>query len=52
MYYSHDAYNLIPVFIPASKAYYGFFDINSGKEDEKVQEKAYNRQRGYPKVWR
>jgi len=35
MYYSHDAYNLIPVFIPASKAYYGFFDINSGKEDEK-----------------
>ena len=35
MYYSHDAYNLIPVFIPASKAYYGFFDIQSGKEDEK-----------------
>ena len=34
MYYSHDAYNLIPVFIPASKAYYGFFDIESGKEDE------------------
>tara|TARA_Y100001963_G_scaffold39983_1_gene55919 strand:+ start:4997 stop:6814 length:1818 start_codon:yes stop_codon:yes gene_type:complete len=35
MYYSHDAYNLIPVFIPASKAYYGFFDIQSGEEDEK-----------------
>ena len=35
MYYSHDAYNLIPMFIPASKAYYGFFDINTGKEDEK-----------------
>ena len=34
MYYSYDAYNLIPVFIPASKAYYGFFDIQTGKEDE------------------
>jgi hypothetical protein len=34
MYYSSDAYNLIPVFIPASKAYYGFFDIQTGKEDE------------------
>ena len=34
MYYSADAYNLIPVFIPASKAYYGFFDIKTGKEDE------------------
>jgi len=34
MYYSHDAYNLEPMFIPASKAYYGFFDIESGKEDE------------------
>ena len=34
MYYSADAYNLIPVFIPASKAYYGFFDIQTGKEDE------------------
>ena len=35
MYYSHDAYNLMPVFIPASKAYYGFFDIQTGEEDEK-----------------
>ena len=35
MYYSHDAYNLIPVFIPASKAYYGFFDIKTGEENEK-----------------
>tara|TARA_Y100000593_G_C4314176_1_gene339968 strand:- start:2461 stop:4089 length:1629 start_codon:yes stop_codon:yes gene_type:complete len=34
MYYSYDAYNLIPVFIPASKAYYGFFDIQTGVEDE------------------
>ena len=34
MYYSADAYNLIPVFIPASKAYYGFFDIKTGEEDE------------------
>ena len=35
MYYSHDAYNLIPVFIPASKAYYGFFNIQTGVENEK-----------------
>ena len=35
MYYSHTAYNLEPMFIPASKAYYGFFDIESGVEDEK-----------------
>jgi hypothetical protein len=35
MYYSHTAYNLEPMFIPASKAYYGFFDIESGAEDEK-----------------
>tara|TARA_R110000824_G_scaffold247088_3_gene436228 strand:+ start:3390 stop:5207 length:1818 start_codon:yes stop_codon:yes gene_type:complete len=34
MYYNYDAYNLIPMFIPASKAYYGFFDIENGKEDE------------------
>ena len=33
MYYNHDAYNLIPMFIPASKAYYGFFNIETGKED-------------------
>ena len=33
MYYNSDAYNLIPMFIPATKAYYGFFDIENGKEN-------------------
>ena len=36
MYYEHDAYNLVPMFIPASRAYYGFFDVKTG--DEFVQE--------------
>ena len=34
MYYEHEAYNLVPMFIPASRAYYGYFNIKSGKEDE------------------
>ena len=34
MYYNADAFNLIPSFIPASRAYYGFYDIESGVEDE------------------
>ena len=34
MYYEHEAYNLIPMFIPASRAYYGYFNVESGKEDE------------------
>jgi hypothetical protein len=33
MYYEADAYNLIPMFIPANRAYYGFFNIQTGKED-------------------
>ena len=32
MYYEKDAYNLIPMFIPASRAYYGFFDVETGEE--------------------
>ena len=32
MYYESDAYNLIPMFIPASRAYYGYFDIDTGEE--------------------
>jgi len=32
MYYESDAYNLVPMFIPASRAYYGFFDVNTGAE--------------------
>jgi hypothetical protein len=34
MYYEHEAYNLIPMFIPASRAYYGFFDVQTGEEFE------------------
>lgn len=34
MYYNADSFNLIPTFIPASRAYYGFFDVGTGKEDE------------------
>ena len=33
MYYESDAYNLIPMFIPANRAYYGFFNIKTGAED-------------------
>ena len=45
MYYSHDAYNLIPMFIPASKAYYGFFDIETGVEDAKGAEESLSEER-------
>jgi len=38
MYYEHEAYNLIPMFIPASRAYYGYFDINTGEEKVKEAE--------------
>jgi|TARA_B100000035_G_scaffold111049_1_gene94286 hypothetical protein len=34
MYYNADSFNLIPMFIPASRAYYGFFDVKTGEEDE------------------
>ena len=45
MYYSYDAYNLIPMFIPASKAYYGFFDIETGVEDVKGAEESLSEER-------
>jgi len=38
MYYESDAYNLIPMFIPASRAYYGFFDVETGEEKVKEAE--------------
>ena len=38
MYYEAEAYNLIPMFIPASRAYYGYFDINTGQEKVKEAE--------------
>ena len=45
MYYNHEAYNLIPMFIPASKAYYGFFDIEKGTEDVYGAEKKLTEER-------
>ena len=38
MYYNPDAFNLIPMFIPASRALHGFFSPNTGVDDE---QKAY-----------
>ena len=34
MYYNADSFNLIPLFIPASICYYGFFDLKTGESDE------------------
>jgi hypothetical protein len=38
MYYEADAYNLIPMFIPASRAYYGYFNVDTGEEQVKKAE--------------
>ena len=45
MYYEAEAYNLIPMFIPASRAYYGYFDINSGVEKVKEAESVLLKER-------
>ena len=43
MYYEADAFNLINIFIPASKVYYGYFDITTGQSDMKgAEEKIMN----------
>lgn len=34
MYYNAEAFNLEPLFIPASRAYYGFYNIETGEDDE------------------
>ncbi len=34
MYYNADAFNLLPMFIPATKCYHGFFDTKTGISDE------------------
>ena len=34
MYYNAEAFNLIPMFIPATQCYHGFFDIKTGVSDE------------------
>ena len=45
MYYNSEAYNLIPIFIPASRAYYGFFDIEKGTENMVGAEKKLTEER-------
>ena len=35
MYYNADSFGLIPMFIPASVCYHGFFDLKTGISDEK-----------------
>ena len=45
MYYEAEAYNLIPMFIPASRAYYGYFDINTGEEKVKEAESVLLKER-------
>jgi len=35
MFYNAEDYNLVPVFIPASKVYAGYFDVELGKSDIK-----------------
>ena len=35
MYYNAEAFNLIPMFIPATQCYHGFFDLKTGVSDEK-----------------
>ncbi len=40
MYYEADAFNLINIFIPASKVYYGYFNVKTGQSDmEGAEEK-------------
>ena len=39
MYYNAEAFNLIPMFIPATKCYHGFFDISKGVSDIKGAKK-------------
>jgi hypothetical protein len=39
MYYNADAFNLIPMFIPATQCYHGFFDLKTGVSDEKGAQK-------------
>ena len=39
MYYNAEAFNLIPMFIPASVCYHGFFDLKTGVSDEQGAKK-------------
>tara|TARA_R110000851_G_scaffold117849_4_gene244872 strand:+ start:2581 stop:4380 length:1800 start_codon:yes stop_codon:yes gene_type:complete len=40
MYYNAEAYNLIPLFIPASMCYHGYFDMKTGISDDEGATKA------------
>ena len=37
MYYNAEAFGLIPMFIPASVCYHGYFNLKTGISDEKVE---------------
>ncbi len=41
MWYEHETYNLRQLFIPASKALYGFWDAKTGKSDEETAREHY-----------
>jgi hypothetical protein len=45
MYYNADAFNLIPMFIPASMCYHGFFDLKTGVSDNEGAKKALSDRR-------
>ena len=45
MYYNADSFNLIPLFIPASICYYGFFDVKKGISDERGARKELLKER-------
>ena len=45
MYYNADSFNLIPLFIPASVCYYGFFDLKTGISNEKEARKELIKER-------
>jgi|TARA_R100001594_G_scaffold25204_2_gene49364 hypothetical protein len=45
LYYNAEAFNLTPMFIPATKAYFGFFDIKTGVSDAEGAEKKLEEER-------
>ena len=45
MYYNAEAFNLIPMFIPATKCYHGFFNLETGVSDMKNAEKKLLKER-------
>ena len=45
MYYNAEAFNLIPMFIPATKCYHGFFNLETGVSDIKNAEEKLLKER-------